>query len=132
MLRFFEGILLGERKKNLIDLHPSKVYDFLPVNIALSFISHLLLAQSGISLVGDAVHTFPQNLGEGVNSGLEKQSVHDECLTKYENLDEATEKYGKQRGNEVNENFLSSWPCMWNIKFIDTFYFISFACQGFG
>ena len=66
---------------------------------------HYVASPSGeaaIVLLGDAVHAFPPDLGEGVNSGLEDVVTLDECLGKYENLGEAIKTYASLRGPEVS------------------------------
>lgn len=58
-------------------------------------------SEAAVILVGDAVHTFPPDLGEGVNSGLEDVVCLDESLRKLENLGDAARYYGSLRGPEV-------------------------------
>jgi kynurenine 3-monooxygenase len=59
--------------------------------------------EAGVVLVGDSVHTFPPDLGEGVNSGLEDVVVLDECLKKHDKVGEAIAEYAKLRGPEVRK-----------------------------
>jgi 2-polyprenyl-6-methoxyphenol hydroxylase-like FAD-dependent oxidoreductase len=58
-------------------------------------------AKSAVILVGDAVHTFPPDLGEGVNSGLEDVVELDDALSKHENVGDAAKDYASRRGPEV-------------------------------
>jgi kynurenine 3-monooxygenase len=60
--------------------------------------------QGAVILVGDAVHTFPPDLGEGVNSGLEDVFVLDEILSKHENIGDAAKEYAFHRGPEVRSS----------------------------
>jgi kynurenine 3-monooxygenase len=57
--------------------------------------------RGAVILVGDSVHTFPPDLGEGVNSGLEDVFVLDEILSKHENIGDAAKEYAFRRGPEV-------------------------------
>jgi kynurenine 3-monooxygenase len=59
---------------------------------------------AGIVLVGDSVHTFPPDLGEGVNSGLEDVVVLDECLKKHDKVGDAIADYASMRGPEVRKS----------------------------
>jgi kynurenine 3-monooxygenase len=59
--------------------------------------------EAGVVLVGDAVHTFPPDLGQGVNSGLEDVVVLDECLKKHDKVGEAIAEYASMRGPEVRK-----------------------------
>jgi kynurenine 3-monooxygenase len=58
-------------------------------------------AQSAVILIGDAVHTFPPDLGEGVNSGLEDAVALDDALKKHGNICDTAKEYAKWRGPEV-------------------------------
>ncbi len=58
-------------------------------------------SEAAVILVGDAVHTFPPDLGEGVNSGLEDVLCLDEALTTNGKLGDVARDYGAQRGPEV-------------------------------
>jgi len=57
--------------------------------------------EAAVILVGDAVHCFPPDLGEGVNSGLEDVLELDKSLKEHASLGEAAEAYGRERGIEV-------------------------------
>lgn len=57
---------------------------------------------SGIALLGDAIHAFPPDLGQGVNAALGDVAVLDDCLSQYESLDDALEEYENTRGPEVS------------------------------
>jgi 2-polyprenyl-6-methoxyphenol hydroxylase-like FAD-dependent oxidoreductase len=57
--------------------------------------------KSAVILVGDAVHTFPPDLGEGVNSGLEDVFDLDDALTKHDNICDVAKEYATRRGPEV-------------------------------
>ena len=57
--------------------------------------------EAAVILVGDAVHTFPPDLGEGVNSGLEDVLCLDEALMTHGKLGDVARDYGAQRGPEV-------------------------------
>jgi kynurenine 3-monooxygenase len=59
--------------------------------------------EAGVVLVGDSVHTFPPDLGEGVNSGLEDVVVLDKCLKKHDTVGEAIAEYASMRGPEVRK-----------------------------
>jgi kynurenine 3-monooxygenase len=58
-------------------------------------------SESAIILVGDAVHVFPPDIGEGVNSGLEDVATLDEALFKHEKIGDAAKAYAVERGPEV-------------------------------
>jgi 2-polyprenyl-6-methoxyphenol hydroxylase-like FAD-dependent oxidoreductase len=58
--------------------------------------------EAAVILVGDAVHTFPPDLGEGVNSGLEDVVCLDEALMTHGKLGDVARDYGAQRGPEVS------------------------------
>ena len=60
---------------------------------------------AAVILVGDGVHTFPPDLGEGVNSGLEDVFVLDEILSKHENIGDAAKEYAFLRGPEVRLSY---------------------------
>jgi kynurenine 3-monooxygenase len=61
-------------------------------------------SEAAVILLGDAVHTFPPDLGEGVNSGLEDVLCLDECLTKLGKIGDVAKYYGSLRGPEVCAN----------------------------
>mmetsp|Transcript_10105 Transcript_10105/g.29875 ORF Transcript_10105/g.29875 Transcript_10105/m.29875 type:complete len:528 (-) Transcript_10105:181-1764(-) len=48
---------------------------------------------SGIVLVGDALHAFPPDLGQGVNAALADVAVLDDCLSQDDSLPEALDRY---------------------------------------
>lgn len=56
---------------------------------------------SGIVLVGDAIHAFPPDLGQGVNAALGDVAVLDDSLSQHGSLSDALEAYEKSRGPEV-------------------------------
>ncbi|KAG7371162.1 FAD-binding monooxygenase [Nitzschia inconspicua] len=58
-------------------------------------------AKCGIVLVGDAVHCFPPDLGEGVNSGLEDVLALDEALSDHpDSVGDMARAYAKARKPE--------------------------------
>lgn len=61
--------------------------------------------ESTVILIGDAVHTFPPDLGEGVNSGLEDVVALDDALRNHDNVCDAAEEYAKCRGPEVGKSY---------------------------
>lgn len=58
-------------------------------------------SEAAVMLVGDAGHTFPPDLGEGVNSGLEDALCLDQVLSKNEKIGDAAREYAAQRAPEV-------------------------------
>ena len=52
---------------------------------------------AAVIILGDAAHTFPPDLGEGVNSGLEDVVALDKCLGNSKSLGEMATKYSKER-----------------------------------
>jgi len=60
----------------------------------------------GVVLVGDSVHAFPPDIGQGVNAGLEDVTVLDEALRSDQNdnksLGSRLEQYEKQRLPDVS------------------------------
>lgn len=56
---------------------------------------------AAVVILGDAAHTFPPDLGEGVNSGLEDVVELGEALSKNEKLGDAVVEYSKVRKPEV-------------------------------
>lgn len=56
--------------------------------------------ECAILLVGDAVHCFPPDLGEGVNSGLEDVVALDRALRENSKVGDAARDYSKERGPE--------------------------------
>lgn len=57
---------------------------------------------NGIVLVGDAIHAFPPDLGQGVNAALGDVAVLDDCLYQHESLSDALEAYQDCRGPKVS------------------------------
>ena len=55
----------------------------------------------GIVLVGDALHCFPPDLGQGVNSGLEDILVLRDNLERHDTMTEALEGYERERMPDV-------------------------------
>mmetsp|Transcript_34970 Transcript_34970/g.84627 ORF Transcript_34970/g.84627 Transcript_34970/m.84627 type:complete len:550 (+) Transcript_34970:13-1662(+) len=53
-----------------------------------------------VVLVGDAVHCFPPDLGEGVNSGLEDVVALDRALSENERAGDVAKQYAAERGPE--------------------------------
>jgi len=58
--------------------------------------------ECGIVLVGDAIHAFPPDLGQGVNAALGDVAVLDDSLSEHGSLSDALEGYEKIRGPEVS------------------------------
>mmetsp|Transcript_30295 Transcript_30295/g.72630 ORF Transcript_30295/g.72630 Transcript_30295/m.72630 type:complete len:222 (+) Transcript_30295:929-1594(+) len=56
---------------------------------------------AAVVILGDAAHTFPPDLGEGVNSGLEDVVALDEALTNNEKPGEMATAYSKARKPET-------------------------------
>lgn len=56
---------------------------------------------AAVVILGDAAHTFPPDLGEGVNSGLEDVVALDEALTNNEKAGGMAAAYSKARKPEV-------------------------------
>ncbi|CAJ1954680.1 unnamed protein product [Cylindrotheca closterium] len=56
---------------------------------------------AAVIILGDAAHTFPPDLGEGVNSGLEDVVALDEALTNNETPGEMATSYAKARKPET-------------------------------
>jgi kynurenine 3-monooxygenase len=57
-------------------------------------------ANGSILLAGDAVHCFPPDLGEGVNSGLEDVVALDRALGGHDKVGDVAREYAKERGPE--------------------------------
>ncbi|KAL3903323.1 MAG: hypothetical protein SGILL_010488, partial [Bacillariaceae sp.] len=58
-------------------------------------------AKAAVVLVGDAVHCFPPDLGEGVNSGLEDVLALDQALEEHpDSVGEMARSFAKERGPE--------------------------------
>ncbi|KAL3911411.1 MAG: hypothetical protein SGARI_001659, partial [Bacillariaceae sp.] len=58
-------------------------------------------SKSAVVLVGDAVHCFPPDLGEGVNSGLEDVLALDQALEEHpDNVGDMARAFAKERGPE--------------------------------
>jgi len=57
--------------------------------------------KAAVVILGDAAHTFPPDMGEGVNSGLQDVVELDEALTKNEKLGDAAMEYSKTRKPET-------------------------------
>jgi kynurenine 3-monooxygenase len=53
-----------------------------------------------VVLVGDAVHCFPPDLGEGVNSGLEDVVALDKALSENDQAGDVAQQYALERGRE--------------------------------
>ena len=68
-------------------------------------------SNAAVVLVGDSVHTFPPDLGEGVNSGLEDVLCLDEALTKTGKIGDAVKYYGSLRGPEVRTGTFIGGAC---------------------
>jgi kynurenine 3-monooxygenase len=55
----------------------------------------------GIVLVGDAIHCFPPDIGQGVNAALGDIAVLDDALSEKESMGDALKEYEQQRGPET-------------------------------
>lgn len=63
---------------------------------------------AAVLILGDAAHTFPPDLGEGVNAGLEDVVVLDEALTNNGKVGDMATEYSKARKPEVRSCTLSN------------------------
>ena len=57
--------------------------------------------ECGVALVGDALHAFPPDIGQGVNAALADVVALDECLTQGPSLGSALDAYQASRGPET-------------------------------
>lgn len=57
--------------------------------------------EAAVIIMGDAAHTFPPDLGEGVNSGLEDVFALDEALSQNEKIGDMAMAYATKRKPEV-------------------------------
>lgn len=57
--------------------------------------------EAAVLILGDAAHTFPPDLGEGVNSGLEDVFALDQALGQNENVGDMALAYATERKPEV-------------------------------
>ena len=60
---------------------------------------------SGVVLVGDAMHAFPPDLGQGVNAALGDVAVLDDSFSRYESLSDALGAYEDSQGPEVSHPY---------------------------
>jgi kynurenine 3-monooxygenase len=85
-------------------------------------------AEAAVMLVGDSVHTFPPDLGEGVNSGLEDVLCLDESLTKFPKIGDAARYYGSLREPEVCTNWVAQVGDFTARVYCSNSPFIRFGC----
>jgi 2-polyprenyl-6-methoxyphenol hydroxylase-like FAD-dependent oxidoreductase len=64
--------------------------------------------KSAVIIMGDAAHTFPPDIGEGVNSGLDDVFALDEALGSNENIGAVAASYATRQGPEVRLFITSS------------------------
>lgn len=86
---------------------------------------------SGIVLVGDAAHTFPPDLGQGVNAALGDVAVLDNSLSQSDSLSDALEAYEKNRGPEVSSMIFTAFQLFCQFLIHDSS-LVSFAVSGIG
>ena len=63
--------------------------------------------KAGIVLLGDAVHAFPPDIGEGINCALQDVAALDDALTEHsDNIADALEAFENERLPEVRQRVL--------------------------